>query len=125
MYRTILVAKHIAAGQRVLEGLQAQSSIDITAAFWFYFKEEAQWRLTIVSPEVATRGPRFVYTMLSFLLYGLAHDPSNPVEISLDQIRALSPSSLLYEQVKLGRGLIIARGPIRDLIGEDAYVYWI
>jgi|SRR5947209_8656935 len=124
MYRTILVDKHIEAGRRVLEGL-AQSNIDVTAAFWFYFEEEGQWRLTIVSPEVATKGPKFVYTTLSVLLYDLAHNSPNPVEITLDQIRVVTPSSLLYEQVKSRSGLRIARGPGRDVIGEDVYVYWI
>jgi hypothetical protein len=57
MYRKVLVESEIRSGERLLEQLDL-AKIPVTAAFWLYADDAAEWRLVIVSPSVETLGPR-------------------------------------------------------------------
>ena len=46
------------------------AKIPVTAAFWLYADDAAEWRLVIVSPSVETLGPRHLYALL-----GLVNEP--------------------------------------------------
>jgi hypothetical protein len=121
MYQTILVANDVENGRRILDRLEQARFLQVTAAFWFHFEDEDQWKLVIVSPDVSQKGPKLLYTMFSTLLYDLAHDPQAPLEFSLDRIMLVSPASLLYKMVKQRTGLRV--GPTREGLTLDAYIY--
>lgn len=123
MYKTVLVAKDVENGRRILDRLNREGW-NVTAAFWFHSEEEGRWKLVIVSPDVSDKGPRLLYTMIQTMLSELAKDPKDPVEFALDQIMLVSPFSLLYKRVKQGAGLrVVVGGPLREGLNEDAYVY--
>ncbi len=123
MFKTILVEPYVRAGRQIVDQFE-RAGVTITAAFWFFFEEEERWRLVIVSPDVATRGPRKLYEMIHpYVLFDLRNDPEIGVDLELEQIRLVSPESLLYKRVKHGVGLSITQGPARGGVVEDVYVY--
>ena len=109
MYKTTLVERDIADGQRLTEALE--KTLHVTAAFWLYVEEEDEWKLFIVSPDVATVGPNRIYTEIAALLDKFLADPQKPVQMSFSSIKLLSPQTLLYERVKQFSGLL------------DTYIY--
>lgn len=122
MYKTILVSSDIEDGKRILDCLE-RSGWKITAAFWFHFEDEDRWKLIVVSPDVSDKGPKSLYTQLSMLLYDLANDPFKPLQFPLERIMLVTPSSLVYKNVKQGTGFSTTTGPIRQALAEDAYIY--
>lgn len=118
MYQTILVTNDIENGRRILDKIGRL--LQVTAAFWFHFDEEDQWKLVIVSPDVSDKGPKALYTKLSMLLYDLANDLP-PLEFPLERIMLVSPDSLLYKTVKQRTGLRV--GAVREGLTLDAYIY--
>jgi hypothetical protein len=124
MYRKVLVETEIRSGERLLEQLDL-AKIPVTAAFWLYADDAAEWRLVIVSPSVETLGPRQLYALLGVILM----NPSGaPISIPLERIFLLSPHDNRYQQVRLaslgaGAGLPVTSGPGRTVAGEDAYIY--
>jgi hypothetical protein len=121
MYQTILVANDVENGQRILDMLEKAGFLRVTAAFWFHFEDEDQWKLVIVSPDVSEKGPKLLYTMISTLLHALANDPERPLDFPLDRIRLLNPFSSLYKLVKQRTGLRV--GPVREGLTLDVYIY--
>ena len=55
MYKTTMVATDIANGQRVVDELE--KIMQVAAALWLYLEEEDEWKLVIVSPDVAGKAP--------------------------------------------------------------------
>jgi hypothetical protein len=124
MYRKVLVETEIRSGERLLEQLDL-AKIPVTAAFWLYADDAAEWRLAIVSPSVETLGPRHLYALLGVIL---TNPPGAPISIPLERIFLLSPHDIRYQQVRLaalgaGSGLLVAGGPARNVASEDAYIY--
>ena len=123
MYRKVLVEAEIRSGERLLEQLDL-AKIPVTAAFWLYVNDAAEWRLVIVSPSVETDGPRQLYALLGVMLM----NPHAPIPIPLERIFLLSPHDIRYQQVRLaalgaGAGSLVTGGPARNVSGEDAYIY--
>jgi hypothetical protein len=58
-----LTPEMISAGADLVRALDA-ANIPVTAAFWLYYGEEPDWRLRIVSPEVAQLGTLQFYRKL-------------------------------------------------------------
>jgi hypothetical protein len=106
MYKTTLVEADIADGQRVVDELER--IMHVTAAFWLYLEEEDDWKLVIVSPDVAEKGPFNLYTNIAALLNELSIDPRKPVQMPFARVTLLSPNSLLYQRVKQFSGLLDA-----------------
>jgi hypothetical protein len=104
MYKTTLVETDISDGQQVVDELERM--LQVTAAFWLYLEEEDEWKLVIVSPDVASKGPIALYTRIAVLLNDLSIDSRKPVQMPLTRIRLVSPNSLLYERVKHYSGLL-------------------
>ena len=117
MYQTILVKEDVENGRKILGRLEKQKLVRVTAAFWFHFEEEDQWKLVIVSPDVSDLGPKQLYTTISLLLHEMANDPREPIQFPLRAIRLVSPDSLLYKTVKQ------RTGPAREGPALDAYIY--
>ncbi|SPF40634.1 conserved hypothetical protein [Candidatus Sulfopaludibacter sp. SbA4] len=122
MYRKVLVETEIQSGERLLEQLDL-AKIPVTAAFWQYADDDAEWRLVIVSPYVETLGPRHLYASLGVML----KNPSGaPISIPMERIYLLGSHDVRYQQVRtaaLGAGLSVTGGPARNVSGEDAYFY--
>ncbi len=124
MYRKVLVETEIRSGERLLEQLDL-AKIPVTAAFWRYADDAAEWRLSIVSPSVETLGPRHLYALLGVMLT----NPSGaPISIPLERIFLLGPHDIRYQQVRLaalgaGSGSLVTGGLARNVAGEDAYIY--
>ena len=119
MYTTILVNDDIEHGRRLLVSLETM--LHVTAAFWFHFDEENQWRLVVVSPDVSEKGPRELYTAISTLLNDWENHPKTPLKFPFDRIMLVSPNSLLYKMVKQRSGP--RTGPVREGLSLDAYIY--
>jgi hypothetical protein len=98
MYKTTLVATDIASGQRIVDELEKM--MQVTAALWLYLEEEDEWKLVIVSPDVAEKGPIDLYTRVAVLLNDLSTEPQKPVQMPLTSITLVSPNSLLYDRIK-------------------------
>ena len=117
MYQTILVKDDVENGRRILDMLENRRLLQITAAFWFHYEEENEWKLVIVSPDVSDIGPKELYTRISTLLHDLANDPKEPIQFPLRGIRLVSPYSLIYKMVKQ------RTGPAHEGPALDAYIY--
>jgi hypothetical protein len=123
MYKTILVAKDIENGRRIVDRLE-KDGWRMDAVFWFHSEENDRWKLVIVSPDVAAQGPLKLYSRIQTMLSEMANDPKDPLDFPLNQIMLVTSHSLLYQTVKRGVGLrIVTGGPLRDGVAEDVYVY--
>jgi hypothetical protein len=119
MYKTILVATDIEDGRRILKELE-ERGLQTTAAFWFH-EDEDDWKLVVVTPEVEEKGRTALYEMLAVMLKDLSLDPKAPLQFSLDQIKLVSPHSLIYKRVKQYAGPV--GGPVREGPALDSYIY--
>jgi hypothetical protein len=122
MYQKILVKPGIEWGEQLLEALNGMN-FPVTAAFWLYSEDVDDWRLVIVSPLVASDGPREAYTRLSMLAYDLLHDPKRPIEIPIDRVFLVSPEDFRYKQVRSALLGHSPGGPVGGSAMADAYVY--
>jgi hypothetical protein len=119
VYKTILVSSDVEDGRRLLLGLERL--LRITAAFWYHFEEEDQWKLVVFSPDVSEKGPRELYFEVSTLLFDLENDPLKPLKFPFDRITLVSPYSLFYKMVEQRSGP--RGGPVREGLSQDAYIY--
>jgi hypothetical protein len=120
MFKTILVAVDIEDGRRILQELEKRQ-MRITAAFWFHYEDEDEWRFVVVTPDVEEKGPTALYTMFAAMLNDLSADNRSPLQFPLDRIRPVSPHSLVYKTVKQHAGPV--GGPVREGPVLDAYIY--
>ena len=82
MATATLVEIEIAAGKRLLEHLQG-AGFPVSAALWQYDDVFRRWTLVLVSPRVATAGPRQTYRELDRLLRDFASPFSDSESIQL------------------------------------------
>jgi hypothetical protein len=120
MYKTILVTTDIEDGRRILQELEKRQ-LQVTAAFWFHYEDEDEWKLVIVTSEVEEKGPTALYSMLAVALNDLSIDEQKPLQFPLDRIRLVSPYSLVYKMVKQHAGPV--GGSVREGPILDAYIY--
>jgi hypothetical protein len=120
MYKTILVETDLEQGRRIVEEL-GKRQVRITAAFWYHYEDEDDWKLVVVSPDFEDQGPRALYTMISQMLSELSSDPKRALQFPLDRIMLVSPYSLLYKMVRDYSGL--RYGPVREGPALDSYIY--
>jgi hypothetical protein len=120
VYKTVLVDEDIKDGRLVLDLLE-QHGLRVTAAFWSHFEDEDDWNLVIVSPDVAEKGSTQVYKELFAPLHNLQTELARPLNFWWDRIRIISPSSLIYQELKQHAGPV--GGPVREGPALDAYIY--
>ena len=120
MYKTILVSNDLESGRKIVERLE-QEGWQVRAAFWYHSEDDDRWELVIVSPDVADKGPLKLYTTLWKFLDDLAHDPQIPFEFPREDLKIVSPDSLLYKMVKQRSALRL--GPVPEGPVLDAYIY--
>jgi hypothetical protein len=110
MYKTVLVSADIAEGQRVVDELA--KVMQVTAAFWYRREEDDEWKLVIVTPDRADKGPIELYTAVAVVLNNLSTDASSPVQMPLSRITLADLDSPTYERVKRFGGSV-----------DDVYIY--
>lgn len=120
MYKTILVETDLEQGRRIVEEL-GKLRVRITAAFWYHYEDEDDWKLVIVSPDFEDQGPKALYTMITAMLSELSSDPESPLQFPMGRIMFVSPYSLLYKIVRDYSGL--RYGPVREGPALDSYIY--
>jgi hypothetical protein len=126
MYKTVLVDKSIADGERVVRKLE-QKGFPSSAALWRYLDEDMLWRLVIVSPVVAQEGPIRTYMKVSEAVDELG----DSVQFGLSDISVMSPQRSQFRDLRrtlesAGLHRITAARQPRPLGGVnfgDFYVY--
>jgi hypothetical protein len=119
MYKTALVDAYIKGGRRVLDELE-KSGLKIKAAFWSHGDDEDDWKLVVVSPEVAEKGSTHVYKEHRALLYNMdVEQPGLP--FWWDRVQIISPSSLIYQSLR--QRTVSKDRPVREGPALDAYIY--
>lgn len=89
-----LTPEMIAAGADLVRALDA-ANIPVTAAFWLYYGDEPDWRLRIVSPEVAQLGPLEFYRKLGDQMRALQRP-----ELTSSNVTALEPNDRLVAALR-------------------------
>lgn len=120
MYKTTLVRTDIEGGQRVLSALEA-SGLKVSAAFWHPSEDEDDWRLIVVSPDVAEKGSTDVYRNAFDLLKNLNVEPPEPFDSWWGRVKIISPGSLVHRNLKQRAGT--GDGPVRPGWALDSYIY--
>lgn len=120
MYKTTLVRNDIEGGQRVLSALE-ESGLKVSAAFWHPAENEDDWRLIVVSPDVAEKGSTDVYRKAFGLLKNLNVEPPEPFDSWWGRVKIISPASLVYRNLKQRAGT--GDGPVRPGWALDSYIY--
>jgi hypothetical protein len=125
MGKTQLVDKDIEDGKKLIEALD-RSSFPVTGALWFYITDSDEWRLLLVSPLVAERGPKSTYALIQSVMAKL--EP--PLGILLKRISVLSPKNELIQLLRMaivtGPGISEIRftgNTINNVFIEDALIY--
>ena len=99
MYKTTLVEADIEDGERVVSALE-KSGLKVIAAFWSPSEEQDNWKLVVVSPDVAEKGPTQVYKQAFASLHNVYTDARRPDNFWWDRIKIISPSRLIYHRLK-------------------------
>jgi hypothetical protein len=123
--KNMLTDLMIKAGEDLIK-LIDQSRIQVSASFWLYQSDSNTWRLIIVSPEVASIGPRKMYAKIQALLA----KQSEYLPLELKDISVVgtndSIASLLRTAIRTGDGISGIRFTENTVNGsfiEDAYIY--
>lgn len=124
MDTTALVEDEIAAGERLIDALDA-AGFDVRAAFWMRLPESGDWRLFVASPTVERHGHLAAYQEL----VRIARESRIPTGV-LHRVSLVFTSdptvTLLRSAVSTGPGIsrIIFRGnAINGVYIEDALLY--
>lgn len=89
-----LTPEMISAGADLVRALDA-ASIPVTAAFWLYYGDEPDWRLRIVSPEVAQLGTLQFYRKLGDQMRALQRP-----ELTSSNVTALEPDARIVTAMR-------------------------
>jgi hypothetical protein len=117
----------IEAGKALINVLDAEEQIVVTAAFWIYFLENQLWQLVLASPQVTTLGPHMTYTLI---LNALSSLPIEDSILTLSDIRAVPSNDPLVRRLGMALGKLDQSHPLHfanNAVGgqyiEDAYIY--
>ena len=125
MDKNILVEKNIEEGKSLVEALD-MALFTLKGALWYYYLEDDEWRLLLVSPLVDTIGPKRSYTIIQEVIQELKL-PS----ISIINISVLSPKNSLIRilRIALRTGptdiseIRFTQNTINNEFVEDALIY--
>ena len=127
MDKTPLVAPDIDLGRLLLEELTARGT-SVTCAFWYYPSPISGWCLMIVMPRMYLYGTPNGYVRVQRIL----RSKKLGIGWTLEHIRIIDDENSLFaelsQQLKLlskETGFTIPYMPVRDILLQDAYMYWI
>lgn len=125
MVKDTLTLDMIDAGRALIEKL-ADQDLQLSAALWFYFAEQDNWKLILASQIVKVQGPRAMYKKVQSAIHGSADELSN---LELSDIAAVSPDETIITQFKSAiridgvGGMRFTNNTIDGRVIEDAYIY--
>ena len=127
MDKTPLVARDIDLGRLLLEELTARGT-SVTCAFWYYPSPISGWCLMIVMPRVCLYGSPNGYVRVQRVL----RSKKIGIGWTLWRIRIIDDENPLFTELsrrlKLHSketGFTVRYMPVRDILLQDAYVYWL
>ncbi|HKP51274.1 MAG TPA: hypothetical protein VJ183_01335 [Chloroflexia bacterium] len=122
-----LTREMIEAGEEFMRVLQ-EGGFALAALFWLYTSEANDWKLTVVSPQVDTKGPLSTYATIRQLL---AKAPHSVTGLDPFAVTVLSPKEPLVMAIAGANAIhdLTGRRMTRANFGgtyvEDMYVYFI
>ena len=133
MAKETLVREHftddmVTDGAELLRRLK-NKHVEIIAAFWLYLPEAEEWRLTLVSPQVDSEGPKRLYSTIREALQEAADGEA--LRLDLLNITVLSPSDTIVRALASANDLIALSGKrfsgnrLNGIYVEDIYIYFI
>src|SRR5205823_11112557 len=133
MAKETLVREHftddmITDGAELLQRLK-NKHVELIAAFWLYVPEAEEWRLTLVSPQVDSEGPRRLYNTIREALREAADGKA--LGLDLLNITVLSPNDTMVRALANANDLIALSGKrlsgnrLNGIYVEDIYIYFI
>jgi hypothetical protein len=121
----ILTNEMITVGKQLIQRLE--TTVPISASFWFYISEAESWHLFIVSPRVLTEGPKKVSDIVVNILNT---DNGDEYTLSFFNISVTDnhhPYVSLLHLVRLNNQIVDKRLTGVSINGsgyiEDAYIY--
>jgi len=122
-----LTEEMIEVGETLIDLLDAEQRIEVTAAFWLFLLEDSNWQLVLASPQVQIWGPRQTYKLI---LSALAELPKRHSVLELNDIRVVTSDDLLVHNFKVALGKVDGTHGVwfkKNAVGgqyiEDAYIY--
>lgn len=129
LVKEYLTKEMIEAGEKLLRRL-GTSAFEIVAAFWLYYPESEEWRLTLASPSVDKEGPRKAYEKIADVLDHMEDkiptldvlniavvSPNKRLVRALSSVNALAPIALSNKR--------LPRSNFNGTYVEDIYIYFI
>lgn len=120
-----LTSDMIDAGRALIEKLTVQD-LQLSAALWFYFAEQNNWKLILASQIVKAHGPRAMYKKVQSVIHADADELSN---LELSDIAVVSPDEMIITQFRPAiqiagiSGVRLSNNTINGRVIEDAYIY--
>lgn len=117
-----LVEHDLEAGRNLLKALD-EASMEVSAAMWFWFVLESEWRYVIATPRVDKEGPLQVYNLLGQLLARVQ------IHIDFNDLWVVPPDneniSMMRKLIKVdnGEGVWLRDNWVDNLHIASAYVY--
>ena len=132
MAKEILVRENLTnemtdAGSDLLPRLDA-AGFEVVAAFWLYYSEAEEWRLTLAWPEMNKKGPKNAYERIGKLL---DETPENVPTLDLLNITVVSPDNTIVRALASANNLIALSGKrlsgnrLNGIYIEDIYIYFV
>lgn len=121
-----LTDQMIQTGAEIVLRLDA-SGISVPVALWVFLRENNEWRLFLVSPDLDTRGPREVYRRIEQAREDLGMQAD---QVPLSSIGVLSPANSLAHlfrgAARTGPGISrirLSKNVINGHYVDDALIY--
>lgn len=133
MAKETLVREHftnemISDGEELLRRLESRG-VKLVAAFWLYLSEAEEWRLTLVSPQVDSQGPRSLYNTIREALQETPNGKASSLELL--NITVLSPNDTIVRALASANDLVALSGKrlsesrFNGIYVQDVYIYFI
>src|SRR6476660_1045033 len=104
LVRDYLTTEMIEAGSDLFRLLDA-AKFEVVAAFWLYYPEAEEWRLTLAWPEMNEKGPREAYERI-----GKTLDKAPEPKLDLLNITVVSPDNTIVRALASANNLAALSG---------------
>src|SRR5213080_3706035 len=106
LVKEYLTKEMIEAGKELLHRLET-ANFEVVAAFWLYYSEAQEWRLTLAWPLVDKEGPRKAYEKIGEVLDQAGNKISG---LGLLNVTVVSPNNTLVRALASASDLIALQG---------------
>ena len=112
-------------GRKMWQSLRSNKDFPVWGVFWLLEPDAGEWLLVIVSPKVATLGPRDAYRELAAITHDVPADSRQLLKIKL-----ISPKNPIYEalrsvfaQTASVEGARLGNTMVGGTLIDEAYLY--